>query len=313
MHTISIHAPREGSDKTRALIEVRRFHFNPRSPRRERLCAWGLISLISLYFNPRSPRRERLSFSVAFEFVNPISIHAPREGSDVTNSHVVNEGDISIHAPREGSDTAASRWGCTGSDFNPRSPRRERPAVAVAVEIAEPISIHAPREGSDGGVAGHTAAGADFNPRSPRRERPLLHPESHGGLHFNPRSPRRERPGCAGRFGQSALISIHAPREGSDIRRVYCMHIRRISIHAPREGSDFGPCSAPSPSPNFNPRSPRRERPIQRGFVNHKRLISIHAPREGSDHSPRRFARREGQFQSTLPAKGATWRARPRG
>ena len=35
-----------------------------------------------------------------------ISIHAPREGSDLhAGGHIYAEGRISIHAPREGSDT----------------------------------------------------------------------------------------------------------------------------------------------------------------------------------------------------------------
>ena len=56
-----------------------------------------------------------------------ISIHAPREGSDIgvtTNQQMLTQ--ISIHAPREGSDVSD---GGTGS--------------------STPISIHAPREGSD--------------------------------------------------------------------------------------------------------------------------------------------------------------------
>ena len=56
-------------------------------------------------------------------------------------------------------------------------------------------------------------------------------------------------------------ISIHAPREGSDLgssKNNYS--VRVISIHAPREGSDKG-----------------------RQSVDIVFAISIHAPREGSD------------------------------
>ena len=38
---------------------------------------------------------------------------------------------------------------------------------------------------------------------------------------------------------KAAVISIHAPREGSDCRRSASGPPRPISIHAPREGSDF--------------------------------------------------------------------------
>ena len=56
---------------------------------------------------------------------------------------------ISIHAPREGSDLCAfifcfERW-----YFYPRSPRGERPVIGdLELELFS-ISIHAPREGSD--------------------------------------------------------------------------------------------------------------------------------------------------------------------
>ena len=60
-------------------------------------------------------------------------------------------------------------------------------------------------------------------------------------------------------------ISIHAPREGSDVLPCQgCQHRRPISIHAPREGSD--------------------QYAISRRFCSS--IISIHAPREGSDLSP---------------------------
>ena len=59
-----------------------------------------------------------------------ISIHAPREGSDVPRGHGgLHHGGISIHAPREGSDLMAMATAITSlSYFNPRSPRGERPS-----------------------------------------------------------------------------------------------------------------------------------------------------------------------------------------
>ena len=57
------------------------------------------------------------------------------------------------------------------------------------------------------------------------------------------------------------VISIHAPRVGSDcIPRK--LHLRGvISIHAPRVGSDRGTAASLSCGRHFNPRSPRGERP----------------------------------------------------
>ena len=104
------------------------------------------------------------------------------------------------------------------------------------------------------------------------------------------------------------MISIHAPRTGSDVLLLCCCGLRRgISIHAPRTGSDLlllsmaasmrvrfqstlpargatSFCRAwPGLNLDFNPRSPHGERPS-----------CVRIPM----NSPR--------FQSTLPARGAT-------
>ena len=79
---ISIHAPREGSDRQQHLVRPQRFIF---------------LSTL--------PARGATSFP---DFVQPIfgiSIHAPREGSDgLAGGGVAEIVVISIHAPREGSD-----------------------------------------------------------------------------------------------------------------------------------------------------------------------------------------------------------------
>ena len=147
--TISIHAPRTGSDKPAVAGRGKPQNFNPRSPHGERRLGLGRRKERK-YFNPRSPHGERLKLSgrtsrqKEFQSTLPargatqikrpdfpaegISIHAPRTGSDqadIRRQKEVNH--ISIHAPRTGSDRAAAR----------RRPRRAA------------ISIHAPRTGSD--------------------------------------------------------------------------------------------------------------------------------------------------------------------
>ena len=146
------------------------------------------------------------------------------------------------------------------------------------------ISIHAPREGSD-----------------PR-----------GAL------TSRER-----------VISIHAPREGSDLRErrqkggakifqstlpargattacqgslsTFC-----ISIHAPREGSDEQRGHNRSPLYHFNPRSPRGERPPARDGSRAKKIYFNPRSPRGERHSYHVDTPTLFEFQSTLPARGAT-------
>ena len=74
--------------------------------------------------------------------------------------------------------------------------------------------------------------------------------------------------------------------------------------------------SMPRHSMNFNPRSPHGERHHKDGRTT-GRLISIHAPRTGSDLAEFDLQALYQQFQSTLPARGATppapasWTASP--
>ena len=305
---ISIHAPRGGSDERGIQIGGHAQHFNPRSPRGERL---GVLSA------------DRTAIA--------ISIHAPRGGSDFFRvrsgykyrlfQSTLPAGGATLKGasglkpvafqstlPAGGATSCKPKSNRCIRHFNPRSPRGERrinalrysqpnlfqstlPAggattIKVYVPRDKKISIHAPRGGSDrGGSGGFSGAIRDFNPRSPRGERPGRHPEEGarpvefqstlpaGGAtqesirnpgryrHFNPRSPRGERPclfihrryqemlfqstlpaGGATRLKlceeASDCISIHAPRGGSDLPfRAYCL-IWNISIHAPRGGSD---------------------------------------------------------------------------
>ncbi len=56
---------------------------------------------------------------------------------------------ISIHAPRTGSDVLSESHSEMASHFNPRSPHGERPPCLYLEGKAYRISIHAPRTGSD--------------------------------------------------------------------------------------------------------------------------------------------------------------------
>ena len=118
-------------------------------------------------FYPRSPRGERPCWEVTGVETYEISIHAPREGSDIVTPGNPAGGHISIHAPREGSDV----WVLQKNTYTR-------------------ISIHAPREGSDQPAAHRPRHQRDFYPRSPREERLV---DSDSGVkqidNFYPRSP----------------------------------------------------------------------------------------------------------------------------
>ena len=79
------------------------------------------------------------------------------------------------------------------------------------------------------------------------------------------------------------MISIHAPRGGSDQEDPVKQPSHYISIHAPRGGSDPFWLPHHAADEHFNPRSPWGERP----FVLTSKSLS-------------------SRFQSTLPVGGAT-------
>ena len=191
-------------------------------------------------------------------------------------------------------------------NFYPRSPRGERQLPGW------------------GGPSSH-----NFYPRSPRGER------RHRGCHraaeqyFYPRSPRGERLGSACVSFLLSCISIHAPREGSDLTCLKSRHLMaHISIHAPREGSDPGHPHFGGQHPGFLSTLPARGATTLQSFLkgNYEFLSTLPARgathRHGVQHGDGRYfyprsprGERPGnrrywpvdcEFLSTLPARGAT-------
>ena len=145
-------------------------YFNPRSPRGERLSRRRQRPAF-LHFNPRSPRGERRQRAFHFVQGRSISIHAPRVGSDCNRFlRGLCAFLISIHAPRVGSDSRSRSPHTRRYNFNPRSPRGERPQARTRW-CSYRISIHAPRVGSDSRDLRFSLSFIYFNPRSPRGER----------------------------------------------------------------------------------------------------------------------------------------------
>ncbi len=164
-------SPRGERHQTRG-IRVRPHQFQSTLPARGATLVVLIVMVIDKYFNPRSPRGERHGKHGLAATGQAISIHAPREGSDLNDIYYITSGSISIHAPREGSDEYAFDNAKNKTNFNPRSPRGERriyqlssaedksefqstlPARGATSNAGDPrtsssISIHAPREGSD--------------------------------------------------------------------------------------------------------------------------------------------------------------------
>ena len=177
------------------------------------------------YFNPCSPHGERLRFVqhlvCALLFQSTLPARGATRARNAPNVHV--------------------------EHFNPRSPHGERQCVHRVVRAADVISIHAPRTGSDLGFADCVLRVLKFQSTLPARgaTKPLR--REIRTIYFNPRSPHGERRRVIFFVNREGLISIHAPRTGSDtvLRRHFLPRI------------------------HFNPRSPHGERHAQ--AVSHRR------------------------------------------
>ena len=82
------------------------------------------MTFISIH-TPREGSDPRLH--LIHPFLAGISIHTPREGSDAVTGKCSHALFISIHTPREGSDKPPAHAKVAYADFNPHSPRGERP------------------------------------------------------------------------------------------------------------------------------------------------------------------------------------------
>ena len=149
---------------------------------------------------------------------------------------------------------------------------------------------------------------AYFNPRSPRGERlvdkfttkaigqfqstlpargatSILIKNCATVRNFNPRSPRGERPRPRVPVLGPTRFQSTLPARGATVETARRLHDRH----------------------HFNPRSPRGERPLRLRADCTTDTISIHAPREGSDPQSPSDPEQSKPFQSTLPARGATF------
>ena len=194
-HTISTHAPREGSDGRCSPASPSRGYFNPRSPRGERPHRPPPPNIAKI-FQPTLPARGATSSAAMRAKSIRISTHAPREGSDLCapNRCASFPGTFQPTLPARGATSAYTTCFLRHRHFNPRSPRGERLECWVFLPPCR-----------------------NFNPRSPRGERPA--PIAGGVRHayFTPRS-REGSDDHFARLRRSAAFQPTLPARGATQR-----------------------------------------------------------------------------------------------
>ena len=193
---ISIHAPRAGSDAASPKSGLTAYSFQSTLPVRGATSTSIVRPYARFYFNPRSPCGERRLLRGLFGFVFFISIHAPRAGSDVFTSSF-------IRPTKEFQSTLPVRGATKGLD--------DREKIKSIFQSTLPV------RGATGRWYSQSRNRTNFNPRSPCGERlPNCERRARRRDYFNPRSPCGERPPLSAIWHLLSLISIHAPRAGSD-------------------------------------------------------------------------------------------------
>ena len=145
---ISIHASREGSDRSTCIAQGKGLHFNPRFPRGKRP-AEALQDFIEHDFNPRFPRGKRpISYSMMYDKAKFQST-LPAGEATAADGGIDIVPTISIHASHEGSDTPNWAACIMAPRFQSTLPAREATRFIIVGTCDFLISIHASREGSD--------------------------------------------------------------------------------------------------------------------------------------------------------------------
>ena len=145
----------------------------------------------------------------------------------------------------------------------------------------------------------------DFNPRSPDGERREVATPCCSISYFNPRSPDGERRYDAMYHPAQWRFQSTLPGWGATTMEFRTPLAGLISIHAPRMGSDplF---RLPQPRcTHFNPRSPDGERPAVRRSTSFDRYFNPRSP-DGERLVRSCCSVCSTVFQSTLPGWGAT-------
>ena len=172
--------------------------------------------------------------------------------------------------------------------FQSTPPARGATITDILQNSSHNISIHAPREGGDVQTVTNFRVIVDFNPRPPRGGRRL----------------------CIGfRVLHANAFQSTPPARGATMGIRCIVPMIRIFQSTPPARGATGKAftSEILESPNFNPRPPRGGRRQDNDGLDGLSDISIHAPREGGDDSSHHKFKLREKFQSTPPARGATY------
>ena len=166
--------------------------------------------------------------------------------------------------------------------FQSTLPARGATYLLTRMVVSPLISIHAPRTGSDTACWATAPSRSNFNPRSPHGERPGESSISSQLSQFQSTLPARGATLLVNGLWHDQIFQSTLPARGATGERAHTARMLLISIHAPRTGSD-GALKKLFPSLLFQSTLPARGATRCTFPESRSPGISIHAPRTGSD------------------------------
>ena len=145
--TISIHAPRTGSDSPISSDKIANLHFNPRSPHGERLPR-DAFRLAFRAFQSTLPARGATALTIC-PVCNAVIFQStlPARGATAWHNTLYGSCGISIHAPRTGSD-ATNRWYMYCGEFQSTLPARGATSTSQFMSNSFPFQSTLPARGA---------------------------------------------------------------------------------------------------------------------------------------------------------------------
>ena len=147
--------------------------------------------------------------------------------------------------------------------FQSTLPHGERPLISINHAVPRFISIHAPAWGATYRERRGIDYDLYFNPRSRMESDSTSRARPSWKSNFNPRSRMGSDEESESVESEEEVFQSTPPAWGATRHPPRGCSIKIISIHAPRMGSDRRFTSAASGESNFNPRSPHGERPFR--------------------------------------------------
>ena len=236
-----------------------------------------------------------------FEFQSTL----PARGATAWGIIAIDNTFISIHAPRTGSDLPSGEDGRCQVYFNPRSPHGERRNMAVRAYPEKIFQSTLPARGATYVIQHSNAGDVYFNPRSPHGERHAQTNDYYATDPFQSTLPARGATPIRFINSTDEIISIHAPRTGSDPTTGCLMRTTsRFQSTLPARGATKPWLKGMFAIP-FQSTLPARGATQKKQQVDDGKIFQSTLPARGAT-KPWLKGMFAIPFQSTLPARGAT-------